>query len=199
MKVVMPLNVSDISNKPEPKALYATKAHLPQPAGTEFYGLEPVPVNLRIGGVWPLFNIFSNLFINPGTLITSGMMIMSGLSFQTTVLLQVIAVMLGMIPFLLFARAGVRYGILGQILCRAVFGVRGSQWLTSVLRLLCSIYWFAFQTAAGSLAIESILRNCFQLFLPLWVISLNFALFQGVVAIVGYSWLKGISVLSFPI
>ncbi|WP_211824505.1 purine-cytosine permease family protein [Kistimonas asteriae] len=169
------------------------------PAGAEIYGLQPVPKPLRQGGIWPLFNIFSNLFINPGTLITSGMMIMAGLSFQTTVLLQVFSVMLGMIPFLLFARAGVRYGIPGQVLCRAVFGVRGSQWLTSMLRLLCSIYWFAFQTAAGALAIEAILRNCFQLFLPLWVISLNFALFQGVVAIVGYSWLKGVSLVSFPL
>ncbi len=169
------------------------------PAGVESFGLQPVPVQLRQGGIWPLFNIFSNLFINPGTLITSGMMVMAGLSFQATVLLQVFSVMLGMIPFLLFARAGVLYGIPGQVLCRAVFGLRGSQWLTSILRLLCSIYWFAFQTAAGSLAIEAILRNCFQLFLPLWVISLSFALFQGVIAIVGYSWLKGISVFSFPL
>ena len=195
----MSLNLPDANIKAETRALYSARTRLPQPAGTEFYGLEPVPVNLRVGGVWPLFNIFSNLFINPGTLITSGMMIMAGLSFQATVLLQVVSVMLGMIPFLLFARAGVRYGIPGQVLCRAVFGIRGSKWLTSLLRLFCSIYWFAFQTAAGSLAIEAILRNCFQLYLSLWVISLNFALFQGVVAIVGYSWLKGVSTLAFPL
>ncbi len=169
-----------------------------QPRICEQYGLQPVPHRHQVGGAWPLFNIYSNLFINPGTLITSGMMVTGGLSFISTVAIQVVSVLIGMIPFLLFSQAGVRYGIPGQVLCRAVFGVRGARWITSLLRLLCSIYWFAFQTAAGSLAIEAILRNCFQLHVPLWLISLVFAFFQGGVAIVGYHYLKWLSVFSFP-
>ncbi|MFK0573692.1 purine-cytosine permease family protein [Endozoicomonas sp.] len=165
----------------------------------EQYGLQPVPKSQQVGGGWPLFNIYSNLFINPGTLITSGMMVLSGLSFQATVSIQVVSVLVGMIPFLLLSRAGVRYGIPGQVLCRAVFGIRGARWITSILRLLCSIYWFAFQTAAGALAIETILRNCFQWHFPLWGISLVFAVFQGAVAIAGYVHLKWLSVFSFPV
>ncbi len=84
-------------------------------------------------------------------------------------------------------------------MCRAVFGIQGSRWITSILRLLCSIYWFAFQTAAGALAIEAILRNCFGINVPLWGLSLTFAIFQGAVAIVGYSYLKWLSVYAFPI
>ncbi|KEI72170.1 purine-cytosine permease family protein [Endozoicomonas elysicola] len=169
-----------------------------QPKLCEQYGLQPVPHSQQTGGAWPLFNIYSNLFINPGTLITSGMMVTAGLSFVSAVSIQLVSVLIGMIPFLLFSQAGVRYGIPGQVLCRAVFGIRGARWITSILRLLCSIYWFAFQTAAGALAIEAILRNCFQLHIPLWGISLVFALFQGVVAIVGYHYLKWLSVFSFP-
>ncbi|WP_419835141.1 purine-cytosine permease family protein [Endozoicomonas atrinae] len=170
-----------------------------QPRFCEQYGLQPVPDAQRTGGAWPLFNIYSNLFINPGTLITSGMMVTAGLSFYAAVTIQLVSVFIGMIPFLLFSQAGVRYGIPGQVFCRAVFGIRGARWMTSLLRLLCSIYWFAFQTAAGALAIEAILRNCFQLQVALWELSLVFALFQGAVAIVGYHYLKWLSVVSFPV
>ncbi|WP_263080958.1 cytosine permease [Endozoicomonas sp. Mp262] len=176
-----------------------TVTHLPQPKVCEGYGLQPIPRESRTGGIWPLFNIFCNYFINPGTLLTSGMMVVAGLSFQATVIIQIIAAMTGTLPLVLFSRAGVRYGIPGQVFCRAVFGIRGSQWITSTLRLLCSIYWFAFQTAAGAMAIEAILRNCFEMNIPLWSVSLAFAIFQGVIAIIGYHYLKWLSVYTFPI
>ncbi len=102
-----------------------------EPKLCEQYGLQPVPHSQQVGGAWPLFNIYSNLFINPGTLITSGMMVTAGLSFSSAVAIQLVSVLIGMIPFLLFSQAGVRYGIPGQVLCRAVFGIRGARWITS--------------------------------------------------------------------
>ncbi|WP_299733226.1 cytosine permease [uncultured Endozoicomonas sp.] len=172
--------------------------NIKQVLSQEQLGLEPVPIVKQVGGLWPLFKIYSNFFINPGTLVTSGVMAMAGLSFFSVVGIHLLSTLLGMMPFLLLSLAGVKYGIPGQVVCRVVFGIRGSRWITSILRLLCSIYWFAFQTAAGSLAIEAILRNCFEIVIPLWSISLVFALFQGAVAVVGYDSLKWLSGVSFP-
>ena len=97
------------------------------------------------------------------------------------------------------ARIGVDYGLTGQMACRAALGIRGGCWFTSPLSAMCSIYWFAFQTLAGSFALSAILKECFAVDLSLPVIGLVFASLQVLVAAIGIKWLRGLFAWALPL
>ncbi|WP_062270098.1 purine-cytosine permease family protein [Endozoicomonas arenosclerae] len=165
----------------------------------EFYGTEPVPGHLKTSGAKESFLIMINYLINPGTIFSAAMGVAGGLSFLTVVLVQLSAVLLSMLAFLVMGRIGVDYGLTGQMACRAALGVRGGRWLTSPLRAICSIYWFAFQTLAGSMAIAAILEECLGIKLTLVQVSLPFAFLQVLVASYGYHWLKNLFKWALPL
>ena len=165
----------------------------------ERQGLTPVSPDLRQGGFWPLFSIFCNSLLNPATLVTSGMMVIAGLSLGAIVLVQTLSVTLGMLPFLVLAKVGIRNGIPGQIFCRAVFGHNGSRWLTSPLRILCSVYWYAFQTIAAMMATEAILSQSFNITVSLGWLAAGFAILQGGVALLGYGGVTRLSSITLPL
>ncbi|KEQ17741.1 purine-cytosine permease family protein [Endozoicomonas numazuensis] len=165
----------------------------------ECYGTEQVPSSLQTSGSTDSFLIMINYLINPGTIFSAAMGVAGGLSFLTVVLVQLSAVMLSMVAFLIMGRVGVDYGLTGQMACRAALGVRGGRWLTSPLRALCSVYWFAFQTLAGSMAIAAILKVCLSINVTLVQVSLPFAFLQVLVASYGYHWLKGLFRWALPL
>lgn len=164
----------------------------------ERQGLIPVSPSLRTGRFWPLFAVFCNSMMNPATLVTSGLMLSAGLSVTATVLVQVFAVTLGMLPFLVLSRIGLEEGIPGQVFCRAVFGIRGSRWITSMLRAICSVYWYAFQTIAAMMAIDAILTS-YGWNISLSLLATGFAALQGSIALLGYGGLSRLSEFTLPI
>ena len=165
----------------------------------ESRGTRPVPVNERNAGFYDAFVIMINYLVNPASIITAAMCVAAGLSFLTVLVVQTLAVMLAMLALLVMARVGVDHGLTGQMACRMALGVRGGRWLTSPLRALCSIYWFAFQTLAGSLAIQAILNTWLGWHVTLISVSLLFALLQVLVASIGYHCLKGLFAWALPL
>ncbi len=79
------------------------------------------------------------------------------------------------------------------------FGLRGSRWIPSLLRTVASIYWFAFQTIARALGITAVARQLWDVSLNLALVSVVFAIFQVLVATVGYGSLKVLSRVAFPL
>jgi cytosine/uracil/thiamine/allantoin permease len=57
-----------------------------QPAGVEQFGIEPVPEERKIAGWFDLFSIMLNFLINPGMMLSGGLMVAAGLSFQAALL-----------------------------------------------------------------------------------------------------------------
>ncbi|MRI34762.1 hypothetical protein EOPP23_17410 [Endozoicomonas sp. OPT23] len=164
----------------------------------ESYGTNPVAKQDQQAGAKDSLLIMVNYLINPGTILTSAMAVADGLSVYEVILVQGSGVMLSMVLFLLLGRIGVDYGITGQMACRVSLGYRGGRYLTSPLRVICSIYWFAFQTVAGGLAIQAVL-DWFGFSVDLIPVSLLFACLQVLVAVLGYSWLRNVFAWAFPI
>ncbi|CAM3601511.1 purine-cytosine permease family protein [Parendozoicomonas haliclonae] len=170
---------------------------------TEIYladrqGLMPVQATLRQGGFWPLFALFCNSMMNPATLVTSGLMIQTGLPLALVALVQTLGVCVGMWPFIIVARVGSQYGVPGQVFCRAVFGYQGSRWLTSLLRVITSVYWYAFQTLAAMMAVDAILGSL-GFSIPLAWLGAGFVILQGGIALSGYAGLTVLSGLTLPL
>ncbi len=158
----------------------------------ESYGLESVPLKKRKEGFWTVFSLFFNILLNPGTIISTGIMCLSGFGIIPTVSIQIISVVCALLLILPVGNFCAKRGIPGQILCRHIFGMRGSQYITALPRLLISIYWFAFQIIATTITLES-LAESLHLNISYYVLFLGIVLTQILTAYWGFKFLNKIS------
>lgn len=157
--------------------------------------LAPTPLARR---TWSTYNIAA-LWIGMSVVITtytlaSGLMIQGMTWWQAmgTILLANIIVL---IPMVLNAHAGTKYGISFPVLCRAAFGVRGAN-VPAVLRAIVACGWFGIQTWIGALAINAL----FQAAWPGWsqlpgATAIAFALFWLIEVAIILKGTEGIKVL----
>ncbi|MFI0366568.1 purine-cytosine permease family protein [Actinomadura sp. 1N219] len=167
-----------------------------QPKGVEQFGAEVVPDELRTVRWWDIFAMVLNFVVNPGTIVISGALVAAGMSLWEATLTGFLSIVVGFSVYLVAATVGVDYGIPGLVSMRAVFGTRGAA-VTSVLRAVSSVYWFAFQTVAGGVGIAAVLRSLFDREISQTLIIVCFAVFQILVATVGYGSLKVLSRVAF--
>ncbi|AMY07731.1 Allantoin transport protein [Luteitalea pratensis] len=109
---------------------------------------------------WSTYNIAA-LWIGMSVVITtytlaSGLMQQGMTWWQalTTILLGNTVVL---VPMILNAHAGTRYGVSFPVLCRASFGVKGAN-VPATLRAIVACGWFGIQTWIGGLALDTLLR-----------------------------------------
>ena len=117
--------------------------------------LAPTPLSRR---TWSTYNIAA-LWIGMSVVITtytlaSGLMSqgMNWLQALTTILLGNVIVL---IPMVLNAHAGTKYGVSYPVLCRASFGVKGAN-IPAILRAIVACGWFGIQTWIGGLALHTL-------------------------------------------
>jgi len=100
-----------------------------------------------------------------------------------------------LIPMILNAHAGTKYGVSFPVLCRASFGVRGAN-VPAILRALVACGWFGIQTWIGGLALNTLLTAAW----PAWGglagnVWIAFALFWAVQVAIIVRGLEGIKKL----
>ncbi len=157
--------------------------------------LAPTPLSRR---TWSTYHIAA-LWIGMSVVITtytlaSGMMQqgMTWLQAMVTILLGNAIVLL---PMILNAHAGTKYGVSFPVLCRASFGVRGAN-VPAMLRALVACGWFGIQTWIGGLALNTLLAAAW----PTWAsvpgnIWISFAIFWLVQVAIINRGLEGIKYL----
>jgi NCS1 family nucleobase:cation symporter-1 len=103
--------------------------------------------------------------------------------------------MIVLIPMILNAHAGTRYGISFPVLCRAAFGVRGAN-VPAILRAIVACGWFGIQTWIGALAMDALFSAAWAGWANIpghtW---LAFALFWGIQVAIILKGTEGIKVL----
>ncbi len=119
--------------------------------------LAPTPASRR---TWSTYNIAA-LWIGMSVVITT-YTLASGLMDQGMTWYQaLLTILLGntvvLIPMILNAHAGTRYGISFPVLCRASFGVKGAN-IPAILRAIVACGWFGIQTWIGGLALDMLLK-----------------------------------------
>ena len=125
--------------------------------------LAPTPLSRR---TWSTYNIAA-LWIGMSVVITT-YTLASGLIGQGMTWWQaMITILLGntivLIPMVLNAHAGTKYGISFPVLCRSSFGVKGAN-IPAVLRAIVACGWFGIQTWIGGLALNALLTAA----VPAW-------------------------------
>jgi NCS1 nucleoside transporter family len=170
-----------------------------QPSGVEQFGIEPIPAAKKTVKWYDLFAIILNFLVNPATILRGGLGVAAGLSFQASLAAECCGIVFAACMYVVMATVGVDYGIPGQVATRAIYGLRGSKLIPSLLRSIASVYWFAFQTVIGATAIVAVLHNLTGLSLSLVWVSLVFGVLQAFVAVVGYGSLKALSRIAMPV
>ena len=119
--------------------------------------LAPTPPERR---TWSTYNIAA-LWIGMSVVITtytlaSGLM-QQGMNWWQAMVTILLGNTIVLVPMVLNAHAGTKYGISFPVLCRASFGVRGAN-LPALLRAIVACGWFGIQTWIGGLALDALVR-----------------------------------------
>ena len=159
------------------------------------HDLAPTPPERR---TWSTYNIAA-LWIGMSVVITtytlaSGLMA-QGMTWWQAMLTILLGNTIVLVPMILNAHAGTKYGVSFPVLCRASFGVRGAN-VPAMLRAIVACGWFGIQTWIGALALDA-------LFTAAWAgwanvpgkTAIAFAIFWGIQVVIILKGTEGIKAL----
>src|SRR5437763_12478242 len=118
--------------------------------------LAPVPASRRTWRVGSFAALWISMSACIPTYMLASSLIGGGMNWSQAILTIFIGNLIVVIPMLLNAHAGTKYGIPFPVLCRASFGTIGAN-IPAVLRALVACGWFGIQTYIGGEAIYKIL------------------------------------------
>ncbi len=166
----------------------------------EAYGVEPIPEELRTVGWRDLFAINFTFFLNPVMYVLGALAVVDGgLPLWWAVAATVLGQALAYALLILFAQAGVDYGLPGQVAMRATLGFWGARALSSPYRMIAATYWFAAQALAGSLGIQAVVVALGGDKPPLVPVALGLAVFHATLAVLGFDVMRYVLRVVLPI
>ena len=124
--------------------------------------LAPVPLSRRKWGALSFAALWISMSACIPTYMLASSLISGGMNWSEAVLTIFLANVIVLIPIVLNAHAGTRYGIPFPVYCRAAFGTVGAN-VPAVLRALVACGWFGIQTWIGGAAIYKICVVIFHL------------------------------------
>ena len=118
--------------------------------------LAPVPAARRTWTVWNFAALWISMSACIPTYMLASSLIGGGMNWSQAVLTIFLGNLIVLLPMILNAHAGTKYGIPFPVFCRAAFGTRGAN-VPALLRALVACGWFGIQTWIGGNAIYKIL------------------------------------------
>jgi len=173
--------------------------------------LAPVAADKRSWGMWAIAALWVGMAVNIPTYTLASGMISQGMNWGQALLVIALGNLIVLIPMVLNAHAGTRYGIPFPVILRASFGTVGAN-IPAMMRALVACGWFGIQTWIGGSAIYTIHSIIFGFepataadMLPIlglsWGQLFSFLLFWAVnigVILAGINTIKWLETLAAP-
>ena len=166
-------------------------------ASSSLYNEDLAPTALE-RRTWSTYNIAA-LWIGMSVVITtytlaSGLMA-QGMNWWQAMFTILLGNTIVLVPMILNAHAGTKYGLSFPVLCRASFGVRGAN-VPAMLRAIVACGWFGIQTWIGALALDTLFAAAW----PGWAsvpgkTAIAFAIFWGIQVVIILKGTEGIKIL----
>jgi nucleobase:cation symporter-1, NCS1 family len=118
--------------------------------------LRPIPPEERTWGTYNYASLWVAMSVCIPTYMLASGLIAGGMNWLQAILTILLGNLIVLIPMLLNAHAGARYGIPFPVFVRASFGVRGAN-VPALLRALVACGWFGIQAWIGGQAIYAML------------------------------------------
>ena len=119
--------------------------------------LAPITPAKRSWGIYNYASLWVAMSVCIPTYMLASGLIAGGMSWRQAIFTILLGNLIVLIPMLLNAHAGAKYGIPFPVLVRASFGVRGAN-IPALLRAIVACGWFGIQTWIGGQAIASMLK-----------------------------------------
>jgi nucleobase:cation symporter-1, NCS1 family len=143
--------------------------------------LAPIPLEKRTWGMYNYASLWVAMSVCIPTYMLASGLIAGGMAWWQAIGTILLGNLIVLIPMLLNAHAGTKYGIPFPVFVRASFGVRGAN-VPAVLRALVACGWFGIQTWIGGQAIFAMLSILWPGTGSVWVCF-------------GFFWLLNIAVI----
>jgi NCS1 family nucleobase:cation symporter-1 len=165
--------------------------------------IAPVPINARKWGLASIAALWISMSACIPTYMLASSLIGGGMNWSQAIVTIFLGNAIVVIPMILNAHAGTKYGIPFPVFCRASFGTAGAN-VPAMLRAFVACGWFGIQTWIGGAAIYKILGVFWPALgtgAPLAVLGINFAqlvcflLFWGINMFVVYKGIESIRLL----
>jgi NCS1 nucleoside transporter family len=166
----------------------------------EKFGLEPIPKEQK-NTRWHEYAIIQFSFsTNSGNFLVPALSVLEGgLSFGWALLSTLVGASLAFYIVSIMALPGSKYSIPAQYGIRALLGIKGAIFISSPMRAITSMYWFAVQTIGGTLVIQTMVDKIWGISLPFLPISLSLSIFMSILAVVGFEAVRNMTRYGLPI
>jgi nucleobase:cation symporter-1, NCS1 family len=153
------------------------------PIDTSLYNedLAPIPLERRTWGMYNYASLWVAMSVCIPTYMLASGLIAGGMAWWQAIGTILLGNLIVLVPMLLNAHAGTKYGIPFPVFVRASFGVRGAN-VPAVLRALVACGWFGIQTWIGGQAIFTMLSilwpikaspsGVFVCFMAFWALNI---------------------------
>ena len=120
--------------------------------------LAPTTINQRTWSTWNIAALWIGMSVVITTYTLAGGFIEAGMSWWQAMLTILLGNTIVLIPMVLNAHAGTKYGVSFPVLCRAAFGTKGAN-VPAILRAIVACGWFGIQTWIGGKAIDALVGH----------------------------------------
>jgi NCS1 family nucleobase:cation symporter-1 len=127
--------------------------------------LAPVSVAKRTWGIYNIAALWIGMSVCIPTYMLASGLISGGMNWWQALMTISLGNVIVLVPMVLNAHAGTKYGIPFPILARASFGVKGSN-IPALLRAIVACGWFGIQTWIGGQAINTLVIQLY----PAWAL-----------------------------
>ncbi|MBB5317054.1 NCS1 family nucleobase:cation symporter-1 [Tunturibacter empetritectus] len=163
--------------------------------------LAPTTAAQRTWGTYNYIALWFSMSMEVTTYMLASSLIAGGMNWKQAILTILLGNLIVLVPMLLNAHAGAKYGIPFPVFVRASFGTRGAN-LPAILRAIVACGWFGIQSWLGGQAIAAMLGVLWpqtaQMPLVLWASFLGFWLLNMYVVWRGVESIRFLQSFSAP-
>jgi nucleobase:cation symporter-1, NCS1 family len=164
--------------------------------------LAPTPLSRRTWSTWNIAALWIGMSVVITTYTLASGLMQQGMTWWQALLTILLGNTIVLVPMVLNAHAGTRYGISFPVLCRAAFGVKGAN-LPAMLRAVVACGWFGIQTWIGGLALDALFTAAWSGWSGLpgsrWIAFGLFWAIQVVIILKGTEGIKHLESWSAPL
>lgn len=147
------------------ESLVDTDLSSPQDSRLFNHDLAPIKINNRTWGTYNIATLWIGMSVCITTYMLASGLIAGGMNWWQALITILLGNIIVLIPMVLNAHAGTKYGISFPVLARAAFGTFGSN-VPALLRAIVACGWFGIQTWIGGQAFNSLII----ILLPSWAV-----------------------------
>lgn len=171
--------------------------------------LAPTTIEQRTWSTWNIAALWIGMSVVITTYTLAGGFIEAGMTWWQAMITILLGNTIVLIPMVLNAHAGTKYGVSFPVLARASFGTKGAN-IPAILRAVVACGWFGIQTWIGGKAIDALFAALWSGWsgidaivagnpLHTWISFFLFWIIQVVIILKGIEGIKHLESLSAPI